>query len=152
MKIINTSSFEKLKIRPVNVKDLKSNTEYSKSTLQTFDIVKLYDKHYITFINEDVVTYNNKKVDIQQLYIKNHQEGVFIRTNEINRDLRYMFIDDYDEKLKRTNGNKYWDVSEIWRCSPERVFQFWNVKSFELNDLTQTKLNEMLVDYDYIMI
>ena len=151
MKIHNTHTFEKLKIRPVNANNLKA-PEYNMSMLQTFNIVKLSENYYMTFMREDITVYNNKKVDIKNLLIENHPDGVFVRSNDTSHDIRYMYIDEYDEKLKRTNGNKYWDVSEIWRCSPERVFQFWNVKSFELNDLTQTKLNEMLVDYDYIMI
>ena len=147
MKTFDFKAYEKLKIRPVNINKLDSR----KNTLKTFDLVKLHDNYFMTFLKKDVLTYSNSDYLKKVLYFDKYPNGVFIRYNEKSKELSWMYVDQYDADFKRKNGKHDWDITEIWKCNASSENMFWQKAPFKLDDLNQLEFNRMIFDYNYTL-
>lgn len=147
MKTFDFKAYEKLKIRPVNINKLYSK----KNTLKTFDLVKLNGNYFMTFLKKDVLAYSNSDYLKKVLNFDAFPNGVFIRHKEESKELSWMYVDQYDANLKRTNGKHDWDITEIWKCDISSENMFWQKTPFKLNDLNQLVFNRMIFKYNYTL-
>ena len=159
MEIYNTDIFEKLKIRPVNVKNLDDGIDHEriecflespKENLRTNDIVRINDKLYWTFVKNDIEKYKEKQYSGFE-----YKDGVFY----------YAFVDtgrnvypftmafgSYNHLLKYIAGwasEESFTIHEVYLQTGKSKFVV-----DKLEDLTQETL-EMLVKseaYEMVLI
>lgn len=113
MKIYNTHTFEKLKIRPVNVNDIKTDEKlvFTKDMLRTFDIVKADNSLYMCFIDnagKRFFTHFKKYHDITNMCAKSIVIDDHLHANILD-------LESYDKNLK-IKDPKYqkFDITDVY--------------------------------------
>ena len=160
MKIYNTDIFEKLKIRPVNVKNLDDGIDHEriecflespKENLRTNDIVRINGKLFWTFVKNDIEKYKENHYSGFE-----YKDGVFYYTFvDTGREIYpvTMAFGSYDHLLKYIAG--WWTPKESFTIH-EVYLQTGRTKFVvnKLENLTQETL-EMLVKseaYEMVLI
>lgn len=113
MKIYNTHTFEKLKIRPMNVNDIKTDEKhvFTKDKLRTFDIVKADNSLYMCFIDnagKRFFTYFKEYHDITNMCAKS-----ILIDDRLHATI--LDLEGYDDNLK-IKDPKYqkFDITDVY--------------------------------------
>ena len=149
MQTIDFKTYEKLKIRPVNIHDIDVGKKFRKSDLKTFDIARINNMYYMLFINNELKPYDNKPVN--SLHIN---RDVFIKCYEsiLKTKIRaygFLYLDDYDEFMKNIDDAHEWDIADVFVCPKESVDFFISHKPFRILDLTNEYIEKLMKEYKY---
>lgn len=148
MKIFSTETFEKLKIRPVNVTDITLNESFCKSDLRTFDIVTFVKErhtYYMVFCDNDFAKYST--------YFSNKPDakyGVFFffDINDSFGPCCFMPMLLYEDDLlyeSPFNGNTDFSVSGVY-IHPNTYTGF---PDNNIESLSQDYLEQIISQYNF---
>lgn len=151
MKTIDFKTYEKLKIRPVNVNNIDDvGKKFRKSDLKTFDVARINNMYYMLFINNELEPYDNKPARSlhinRDVFIKCY-ESIFTKT-KIGA-YGFLYFDNYDELMKSTDHAHAWDVADVFVCPKESADFFISHKPFRILDLTNEYTENLMKNYKY---
>ena len=145
MKIYDTHTFEKLKIRPVNVLDLQDSpdneTNFHKSDLKTFDVVKYQNSrscYNMVFCNTDIDRYTHHFQSVIHV-----EHGVFCSYNDKSGSpWNYMKMYDYSDDLGFERDSDF-AITDVW-VHPDDFVLMYNISV-----LSQEFLKTVVDEYKF---